>query len=465
MTDKEAKSKFIIEDESIEEEIITEEEKSEGLSKEDIERIQKESQETKERKKREQEMKIREREEGRAILEKNILAILKKGKVQSKYDLTNLLIKSGIENYTFRINIIENKLSPEIPLIGNVLKQLRFNEKINFSVREGGHVYYSDFNKKILKSREIKPDFDWKKYTIPKGNNEIYVILKVPGEGISVHHLLSSCYPYADFPGFKMKVDKKYENNYAFEVIDDDMTGYFDGDKLILKSKTNDTTVNKSLYRMIQIGRLLVQELIKLNLRQSELLTIINRNNSPFIPTVPVFRAIEKGAFYETKFTNVLRSIYDFPQEFKSKLVLGRFSLLSSEIHDDNFNLKSFYEFIEKTFNFQTKAFVSNAILKDWIINPSKAKNYVKVDDELEKLVEEYLQDIDTDRLIQEKLEISMEKSEFIRDITTNLLLTLIGLTFIAQWDIMIWIILGAFFVINFYYFYNRLKRRKKIVS
>jgi hypothetical protein len=54
--------------------------------------------------------------------------------------------------------------------------------------------------------------------------------------------------------------------------------------------------------------------------------------------------------------------------------------------------------------------------MQDWIINPTKALNYM--DEELAKSIKEYLQDIDTDRIIQEKIEESMEKSEFFKDIT-----------------------------------------------
>ena len=80
-------------------------------------------------------------------------------------------------------------------------------------------------------------------------------------------------------------------------------------------------------------------------------------------------------------------------------------------------------------------------------------------------LTEEYLQDIDTDRIIQEKLEQSMEKSEFLKDITTNLLLTLLGLSMITDW-LPFQIILIVFFVlINLYYFFIKSKRAKKIFS
>jgi hypothetical protein len=465
MSEKTPKSKFMIYDETVEEEIITEEEKTEGLSKEDIERRKSELKELKEKKKLESELEKKRRATHRELLQQKILGILKKGKVVSKYDLTNLLLHSGIKDYTFRINLIQNEINPEIPLIGNVLKRLRFSEKVHFSIDEGAHVYYTDFNKKKLKPKEFKLDFDWKKYNIPSGTNEIYVVLKVPGSSLNTHHLLSSLYPYADFEGFKLKVDKKYEQSSSFHIIDDDMDGFFDEDKLVLKCQTNDKDTTKSLYRIIQIGRKLIEELVKLNLRKSEVLTIINKNDTMFIPVVPVFRAKEKGAFYETKFTNALRILYDFPQKFESKLIYGKISLISNEIHDEDFDIKSFYKFIDKTFEFQTKSFISTAIMEDWIINPTKALNYLKEDKELKNLIEEYLQDIDTDRIIQEKLEQSMEKSEFVKDITTNLLLTLLGLSMITD-SFPFQIILIVFFVlVNLYYFFIKSKRTKKIFS
>jgi len=465
MSEKTPKSKFIIYDETVEEEIITEEEKTEGLSEEEIERRKREHKELKEKKKLESELEKKQRADHQKVLQQKILMILRKGKVISKYDLTNLLLNSGIKEYSFRINLIENVLNPEIPLIGNVLKKLRFSEKINFSIDEGAHVYYTDFNKKTLKPKEFKLGFDWKKYSVPNGNNEIYVIFKVPGSNIDPHHLLSSLYPYADFAGFKLKVDKKYENTSSFHIIDDDMDGYFDQDKLILKCQTNDKDTNKSLYRVIQIGRKLIEEMIKLNLRKSEVLTIINKNDTMFIPVVPVFRAKERGAFYETKFTNALRIIYDFPQKFKGKLVYGKISLLSKELKDENFDIKSFYNFFDSTFEFQTKSFITHAIMADWIINPTKALNYLKEDKELKNLIEEYLQDIDTDRIIQEKLEQSMEKSEFIKDMTTNLLLTLLGLSMITDWLPFQIAIIVFFILINLYYLISKSKKTKKIFS
>ena len=95
MSEKTPKSKYIIYDETVEEEIITEEEKTEGLSEEDIERRKKELKEFKEQKKLESEIEKKKRAAHRELLQQRILAILRKGKVVSKYDLTNLLLKSG----------------------------------------------------------------------------------------------------------------------------------------------------------------------------------------------------------------------------------------------------------------------------------------------------------------------------------------------------------------------------------
>ena len=80
-------------------------------------------------------------------------------------------------------------------------------------------------------------------------------------------------------------------------------------------------------------------------------------------------------------------------------------------------------------------------------------------------LIEEYLQDIDTDRIIQEKLEQSMEKSEFIKDMTTNLLLTLLGLSMITDWLPFQIAIIVFFILINLYYLISKSKKSKKIFS
>lgn len=467
MSERTPKEKYLIDDESIDEEIVTEEEKEEEedkLSEAEIQERIKKNQALKEKRKREKIQKKETAQNFKEDLENRIIKVLKKGKVDSKFSLTHLLIKDGIQDYHFRINLIENKLTPEIPYIGNVLKKLRFSHSIFFSVNNGAHVYYTDINQKLLKIKEQKIKFDWKSYVIPKGNNEIYLIFKVPGREVNTHHLLSSCYPEASLSNFYLKVDKKYENTSSFTIYSNKLTGYFDEDKLILKCITSDVNRTKTLYKLIQIGRKIIKELLKLNLRYSEALTIINQNNSLFVPFLTVFRAKERDAFYSSKFTNALRGIYDFPEVFDKKIIYGKYSAISKEEDDKDFDIKDFYEFFEKSCNFQTKAFISNAILKDWIINPNKAINYIEKDDEMKNLITEYLQEIDTDRIIQDKVESSMEKGEFVKDMTTNLLLTLLGLSIIADWAPFQWAIIGVFVIINAYYLYIKTRKRKKII-
>ncbi|MFX0176266.1 MAG: hypothetical protein ACFE85_08555 [Candidatus Hodarchaeota archaeon] len=464
MSEKTPKSKYILDDESVDEELIEEviEEEPEKLSGKELEEHLKEIEEMKKRRKLEKE----EKEESKKIHKKNIenslLKFLRKGKVMSKRDLTHLLIKDGIKDYYFKINLIQNQMNLEIPHIGSVLKRLRFENKVNFSIYNGAHVYFTNFDSRTLKPKAPKIDFDWKKYKIPQGKNEIYVAFKVPGSSKKSFHLLASCFPSAKFAGFTINVDRKYETNHSFTIFKGVLEGFFDADKLILKCYTTGENVNKTLFTIIQIGRRLVEELLKLNMRYSEILTIINQDNTAFIPVVPIFRDIERGAFYDTKYTNAIRNIYDFPKKYEGKLIYGNFSLISNEIKDEEFNLTDLYNFIDDGFEFQIKAFLSNAIMQDWIINPTKALNYMDEDEELAKLVKEYLQDIDTDRIIQEKIEESMEKSEFFKDITTNLLLTLLGLSLLAQNAIFQWILIGFFVLINVYYFYLRTKKSKK---
>jgi hypothetical protein len=285
----------------------------------------------------------------------------------------------------------------------------------------------------------------------------------VPGKNVNTHHLLSSCYPEASLSNFYLKVDKKYETTFGFTIYSN-LSGYFDDDKLILVCRTSDENRAKTLFKIIQIGRKIIIELLKLNLRYSEALTIINQKNSLFIPVLPVFRAIEREAFYSSKFTNAIRSIYDFPKEFDKKIIYGKYSAISKEDDDKDFDIKDFYDFFYKTCQFQTKSFISNAILKDWIINPNKSLNYIEKDDELKHLIDEYLQEIDIDRIIQEKVENSMEKGEFIKDITTNLLLTLLGLSIIADWAPFQWGLIVVFIIINVYYFYIKTRKKKKII-
>ena len=83
----------------------------------------------------------------------------------------------------------------------------------------------------------------------------------------------------------------------------------------------------------------------------------------------------------------------------------------------------------------------------------------------MKNLIEDYLQDIDTDRIVQEKLEQSMEKSEFIKDMTTNLLLTLLGLSMITDWLPFQIIIIVFFILINLYYLISKSKKTKKLFS
>ena len=84
-------------------------------------------------------------------------------------------------------------------------------------------------------------------------------------------------------------------------------------------------------------------------------------------------------------------------------------------------------------------------------------------DDDLRKLIEEYKQDIDTDRIIQERLEETLEKGEFFKEITSNLLLTLLGVSLLADWPPLQWAVVGILIAINVYYFYKRrMKFRKR---
>ena len=200
-----------------------------------------------------------------------------------------------------------------------------------------------------------------------------------------------------------------------------------------------------------------------LNLKESEVLKVLNKKNRVFIPVIPIFRPLKSKIFFNTKYTNALRIIYDFPQKFDGKEVYGKYSLIVQEKEDSIFDLKKYNDFINNAFDFLIKSFISNAILKDWIINPRKAYNYMEPDKEIDYLIEEYIQDIDTDRIIQEKLESSMEKSEFIKDMTTNLLLTLLGLSVLTQNPILQWIIIGAFVVINLYFLISKSRRSRKI--
>lgn len=458
------KTKYIIDEESIDKESLDHKEEKKKLSQEEIEERIKKSQELKKRRKEKAIQAKDHKEYLKVQVKRKIFKILKKGKVVSKRSLNHLLINAGINDYFYRFNLIQNQIQAEIPNIGPILKELRFSRKIWFSVEDGQHTYYLKKNQKKIKDKKHKIDFDWKRHSIPDGKNEIYVAFKIPGSNTSSQHLLASCFPSARISEFKITVDKKYETSRKFSIFANKLDGYFEEDKLILRCKTSETETDKTLYTMVQIGRKIVIELLHHNFRYSEMMKINNLNNTIFIPVVPVFRAVEKQAFYETKFTNVLRIIYDFPNEFKSKLVYGKYSLLSKEMKDELFDFKEFYGFIEQSFEYQVKSFLTNAIMKDWIINPTKALNYMKEDEDLRKLIKEYAQDIETDRIIQERLEETMEKGEFMKELTTNLLLTLLGLSILAVWPPFQYAIIGFFVVINVYFFISWRKKKKRTV-
>ena len=465
MSKKVEKEEYILDDDSIEDTLVDEDEESE---EEEIEYdIKQKSKEEFDKIRLERRIKKEERENEREVhkeqLEKAILKILKKGTVVSKMNLTHLLIKAGIKNYDYKFNIFENDLQFDIPQIGSVLKKLRFEKKIDFSMYEGSHVFFTYFKNKKIKVKKPKSEFDWRFYDIPFGKNEIYMVFKIPGTHYKAYHLLSSCFPSAKFLGFKINVDRKYEKTGMFTIKKGNLDGWFDEDKLILRCHTSHETITKTLFKINKIGKRLVRELLMMNRRFSEVITIHNKEDSLFIPVVPVFNAIDKALFYETKSSNVLRGIYDFPKKFEKKNVYGRYSLLVFNEKGEDFDITNHYEFIEDSFKFEVKAFISNSIMNNWIINPTKALNYTGEDDELTVLINEYLQDIDTDRIIREKLEKSMEKSVFIKDMTTNLLLTLLGLSILTNEPVFQWIIIGAFVLINAYYLYSKSKRSRKI--
>ena len=202
--------------------------------------------------------------------------------------------------------------------------------------------------------------------------------------------------------------------------------------------------------------------MIKLNFRYSEVLKVVFPLKTDFFPVCVIYRAKERKKFYDNKFNNALRLIYDFPQEFEGKLIIGKYSMVINEIKDVEIDLKIHYDFIHQAFEFQTKSFISQSILGDWIINPKKVLNYMDEDDDLNNLIEEYIQDIETDRIIKEKLEESLEKSEFLKEITSNLLITLLGLSLLASSPGFQWIVVGVLIVINIYYIYGKMKKSRK---
>jgi hypothetical protein len=396
------------------------------------------------------------------VLEKQILNILTKQKVDSKLTLTNLLIKSGIKNYKLRLNLLSNEIYTEIANIGKTLKRLRFEKKIGFSILDGSHAYFIDPKKKITSLKRSVINFEWKSYDIPEGTDEFYVVFKIPGSSVNPHHFLMSCFPSAQIAAFKIYVDSKFEKNSKFQIPEKGIDGSFDNRRLILKCRTSGVDIDKTAYTVVQIGRILLTELIKLNFRYSEILQIFFPIKSDFFPAVPIFRSKKQGIFYSTKYSNTLRIFYDFPQEFKGKLIYGKYSLIINGDKEENFDLSSYDDFISEAVNFQTKSFLSLSILNDWVINPAKALNYMEEDDDLTKLIEEYKQDIDTDRIIQERLEETLEKGEFFKEITNNLLLTLLGVSMLAVWPPLQWAVVIILILINVYYFIKRRKKFKK---
>ncbi len=400
--------------------------------------------------------------EEKDILEASILKILSKNKVDSKLTLNKLLVESGIKDYTLKFNILSNEIYPEIPKIGNRLKKLRFDKKINFSILNGAHVYFINENKKMISYGRTPIDFNWKSYDIPEGIEDIYFVFKIPGSGINIRHFLMSCYPSAKFQGFKIFVEKKFEKTQRFNIFKDKLDGYFDEDKLILHCKTSNQETDKVVYKVVQIGRTILHEFIKLNFRYSEILRIFFPKSSDFFPVVLVFRSNKQGIFYSTKFTNSLRIIHDFPANFEGKVVYGKYSMIINGDKNQDFDLKSYHDFITEAHAYLTKAFLSLSILNDWVINPAKALNYMEEDEDLRKLIEEYQQDIKTDRIIQERFEETLERGEFFKEITSNLLLTFLGVSLLTDFPPIQWTVVGILIAINVYYFYKRRKTIKK---
>lgn len=155
-----------------------------------------------------------------------------------------------------------------------------------------------------------------------------------------------SCFPLAEISGFKISVEINFEKTKSFQINEGKLHGYFDDDKLILKCETSKEHIDKIFYTVVQFGRQILTELIKLNFRYSEILQIFYPFKSDFFPVVTIFRSRKQNVFYTTKYSNVLRIIYDFPAEFKGKLIFGRFSLIINGDKDDKFDLKTCYDFI-----------------------------------------------------------------------------------------------------------------------
>ncbi|MFX1501236.1 MAG: hypothetical protein ACFFDH_09780, partial [Promethearchaeota archaeon] len=316
--------------------------------------------------------------------------------------------------------------------------------------------------KKMLSLKKTELKFDWKSYEIPDGNDEIYLIFKIPGSSKRTHHFLMSCFPSAEISGFKLFVDKKFEQTNSFIILKDKLDGYFEEDKLILRCKTSNRNIDQTLYKLLQIGRNILKELIQLNFRYSEILKIFFPLKTDFFPAIPVFRSNKQGVFYENKFRNSLRLIYDFPNKFEGKVIYGKYSLIINGDKGQVLELKDYYNFISESLEFQIKSFISLSIVNDWVINPIKALNYMEEDNDLRNLIEEYKQDIDTDRIIQEKLEETLEKGEFFKEITSNLLLTLLSVSLLADYLPLQLFVVVILIAVNFYYFYKRRKTFRK---
>ncbi len=83
-------------------------------------------------------------------------------------------------------------------------------------------------------------------------------------------------------------------------------------------------------------------------------------------------------------------------------------------------------------------------------------------DDDLRKLIEEYQYNIKTDKIIRERLEETLKKGEFFKEITTNLLLTFLGISLLTEFPPIQWTVIGFLNTINIYYLYKRRKTIKK---
>ncbi|MCP4761368.1 MAG: hypothetical protein GY870_06275, partial [archaeon] len=73
-----------------------------------------------------------------------------------------------------------------------------------------------------------------------------------------------------------------------------------------------------------------------------------------------------------------------------------------------------------------------------------------------------YIQDIDTERIIQDRLEEKMERNEFIKETMSNLMLTLLGLSFLADDNLLKILMVFIFIGVNIWTFYVRRKKMKE---